>query len=305
MLRRLLEALFGYKPRFTAKDEAPESAAPLFHDEPSTSVPVSAGEEATPASTPLPVEPSLPFARIDTAANGDEVYHKAERVYVDKHGTDGFGVCELGGSRLYFKGPDVTLDFPWNHVQQLRLEDCDLIVLRTDRKNPLRFRYSDATNATSAYGIACALQQYSHARREWNAIAAAHYGYDQEYDRPSRTYIAVVGESFRQEALKALLRIRPDRVFTAVIKCEPTNAYDPNAVMVCHEDGAHLGYLERRMASEWCHFTASHGELRCPAELHGGTRDKPSVGVVLDFTDLVAARKSARANQVKNADSST
>jgi single-stranded-DNA-specific exonuclease len=88
----------------------------------------------------------------------------------------------------------------------------------------------------------------------------------------------VVGESHYEDAVK---RCRPgDRL---ILKREPENPYDKNAVAVLGENGEQIGYLGRDNA-EWVARLMDEGKsLEARVKwVTGGTRDKPSRGVVID-----------------------
>jgi len=90
--------------------------------------------------------------------------------------------------------------------------------------------------------------------------------------------LGIVGESHYQDAIR---RCRQgDRV---VLKREPENPYDANAVAVLRESGECLGYLKREHA-EWMAEVLDKGrQVQAKITLlTGGTRDKPSRGVVID-----------------------
>jgi hypothetical protein len=105
--------------------------------------------------------------------------------------------------------------------------------------------------------------------------------------------IPIVGESHRQVALRRLAGDRRKRglevTFTAVLIPEPHNEYDPNAVRVNENGGPQLGYLSRDDAAAYAAvFQALHQTGRfgaCRAKLVGGTKGKPSIGVVLDLDE--------------------
>jgi hypothetical protein len=105
--------------------------------------------------------------------------------------------------------------------------------------------------------------------------------------------VSAVGESHRQVALRAFggsKRSAGEEVFfTAALVPEPTNRYDPNAVKVHIQGGAHVGYLSAEDAAEYRDVTKFLIEQKaiglCRAKLIGGTPGKPSIGVVLDVAD--------------------
>jgi hypothetical protein len=110
---------------------------------------------------------------------------------------------------------------------------------------------------------------------------------------PTDGYVAVVGESHRQDALRRTERISQmvgeERTFRAVLVPEPTNPHDRNAVMVFSEHG-HLGYLPRDVAAEYRRLfveirKSGYQAGACEGILTGGTRDKPFFGVVLRLSD--------------------
>ena len=75
--------------------------------------------------------------------------------------------------------------------------------------------------------------------------------------------------------------------FTVTLLPEPTNQYDPNAVMVLSDRSKPIGYLSREHAVEYGPvFTAlaAHGQVaQCRAKMFGGTKAKPNIGVWLDI----------------------
>ena len=105
--------------------------------------------------------------------------------------------------------------------------------------------------------------------------------------------VGIVGESYRQTALRAIAAGRRRRgeevVIDATVYAEVTNAYDPNAVRVDDVNGQHLGYLSREDAAAYRDlFGALHSKGRvghCRAKLIGGTAERPSIGVILDLEE--------------------
>lgn len=105
--------------------------------------------------------------------------------------------------------------------------------------------------------------------------------------------IGIVGESYRQVALRELAGERRKRgeevAFTAVLVPESDNPKDPNAVAVHINGGAQVGYLSADDAVVYkIVFDAltTAGRIgACRAKLIGGTKGKPSIGVVLDLED--------------------
>jgi hypothetical protein len=75
--------------------------------------------------------------------------------------------------------------------------------------------------------------------------------------------------------------------FTVTLLPEPTNQYDPNAVVVLSDRSRTIGYLSREHAVDYAPvFTAlaAHGQVaQCRAKMFGGTKAKPNIGVWLDI----------------------
>jgi hypothetical protein len=92
--------------------------------------------------------------------------------------------------------------------------------------------------------------------------------------------VEIVGESGYQEYLRELRRRRGE--LEIVLRPEPTNPYDLNAVVVLIE-GRPVGYLPKAAAKEWQPMIlAAEAEgflVAGPAEILGGTKDKPSLGI--------------------------
>jgi hypothetical protein len=118
--------------------------------------------------------------------------------------------------------------------------------------------------------------------------------------------VATVGESYRQEALRAVADVVTDagpflddlcdyalelaqteperRWFRAVLVPEPDDTQDPNAIAVYAEGGGHVAYLSREHARAYSQVFASltkrgYSGAACPAMLTGG--GGKSYGVVL------------------------
>ena len=110
-------------------------------------------------------------------------------------------------------------------------------------------------------------------------------------------YLAVVGESQYQPVLEQIAQ--RGRIHWAKLVPEPGNAFDTNAVMV-EIDGQTVGYLSRGEARRYQRrLLPLAAPIEVPAKLIGGTRDKPSFGVVLDHREVEAlpAPKRARAKK--------
>jgi hypothetical protein len=103
-------------------------------------------------------------------------------------------------------------------------------------------------------------------------------------------FIEVVGESHYQPALKRAygqsVRVDGYPKFWAFLEAEDENPHDANAVKVKFNDET-IGYLTKGDAKM---FRNSHAEaisrnlpIACRACLTGGTKGKPTIGVMLDF----------------------
>jgi hypothetical protein len=122
------------------------------------------------------------------------------------------------------------------------------------------------------------------------------------------TFLAVVGESFRQDALARLLAAHPDRACLIALVPEPENPADANAIKVVSDDGAMIGYLSRKNAEEFHEAAAALNALgmRYQATIYGGEPDKPSIGVSFDAKPMYdwqdrQDRKDERALAAKRA----
>lgn len=95
--------------------------------------------------------------------------------------------------------------------------------------------------------------------------------------RPASFPMEVVGESRYQDALVAICgahtRYGHEGEYLAVLKREPSNAFDPNAIAV-HIDGRKVGYLSREQAERVSiqMDEAGLGAVRCSARVRGGWR---------------------------------
>ena len=113
-------------------------------------------------------------------------------------------------------------------------------------------------------------------------------------------YLGAVGESQYQPALREIAR--RGLVCEATLNPEPDNPFDVNAVAV-KVDGVTVGYLPRSHARRYQRRLLALAEpLRCPAKLIGGTRDKPSFGVLLDTRVVEHMATPKRKRQTKTAD---
>lgn len=104
--------------------------------------------------------------------------------------------------------------------------------------------------------------------------------------------LAIVGEASYQSALRrarASGTLQDDDgrpVLVVRVKCEPSNQYDSNAVLVQTMGGSTLGYLARPDAARYCAaIGAVGGSVLCRARLHGGTEGKLNIGVWIDLCE--------------------
>ena len=106
---------------------------------------------------------------------------------------------------------------------------------------------------------------------------------------PGNSHFAVHGESYRQPTIAQTAKIARneggERVFRAILVPEPGNQYDSNAIAI-YSDAGQVGYLPRDVAPEFGPVFEAIESQGCRAGvctgvLTGGTRDKPSYGVVL------------------------
>ena len=101
--------------------------------------------------------------------------------------------------------------------------------------------------------------------------------------------LSAVGESQYQPALRRAAK--SGRVCWATLVAEPENPFDGNAVAV-QIQGEIVAYLSRTDAKRYqSRIRALTEPLRVPAKLIGGTRGKPSFGVLVDCRELEAMPK--------------
>lgn len=112
-------------------------------------------------------------------------------------------------------------------------------------------------------------------------------------------WIEIVGESFYQAALIPInlgfvvqLREEDDRLFPVRLFPDPSNTYDPNAVAVKTLNGSLIGHLRREMAAQYHHLVPP--DHVCAAKLIGGTDDKPTIGVLVEFSAVRALNQAAQ-----------
>jgi single-stranded-DNA-specific exonuclease len=87
------------------------------------------------------------------------------------------------------------------------------------------------------------------------------------------------GESYRQDTIR-----RCHEGERVILKREPDNPHDKNAIAVLREDGDQIAYLSRDNA-EWVAPLMDEGqELEAKIKwITGGTRDKPTRGVLIEL----------------------
>jgi hypothetical protein len=108
-------------------------------------------------------------------------------------------------------------------------------------------------------------------------------------------YLSAVGESLYQPALRRVAR--SGRVCWATLISEPTNPFDANAVVVQIQNEV-VGYLTRSDARRYQpRLRALEQPLQVPAKLIGGTRDRPSFGVLLDCRAIERLPKPRRVRE--------
>lgn len=113
---------------------------------------------------------------------------------------------------------------------------------------------------------------------------------------PGPGFLGLSGESHYQEALRTAQLSQPgvhEPVFIATLVPEPTNTHDTNAVAVMIEPFGKVGYVPRHIAPRLRGIiSAAKDVVRCPAQIRGGSSEKPMLGVVLDMTRASGARLS-------------
>lgn len=109
--------------------------------------------------------------------------------------------------------------------------------------------------------------------------------------------LGLVGESNYQAALRALAQAsgKPRERFEieVVLRPEPSNQYDPNAIAVHALNGEKVGYLSRAQAAYsgryLKRFIEKHDALPlCRAVVFGGQHNPPNYGVAIDVGNEAA-----------------
>lgn len=105
-----------------------------------------------------------------------------------------------------------------------------------------------------------------------------------------RFYMEIVGESYRQPALRKALKAARDiddrgrPMLPVLVECEPTNKHDAMACRVVTLAGVHIGYLSRERAFKFHKAIAKvGGAVRCSAVLERWVREE-------DKSEQIAAR---------------
>ena len=103
-----------------------------------------------------------------------------------------------------------------------------------------------------------------------------------EYRSGSRVFTRVAGVTFDgRQSVIARLSIGEN----ILLRREPTNPYDPNAISVECQNGWQIGYLNRHLAAMLAPFFDTyqqtvHGNVHC---ITGSQRQGYSLGVVITF----------------------
>jgi hypothetical protein len=233
----------------------------------------------------------------------DACHFFVDGVVYDKRGdNDPTGALYLTSGRALFLASEGLIAAPWSKVMLVNREGRTIGIQRRDRKTPLLFvleRLADALKAEYvAKRLLDATGQGDPEQRTQREEPAP------EPETPIGTTVelvgnggvfelGVVGESYRQTALKALAagrRARNEEVFfSAALVPNPTNPHDPNAIKVYIHGGEHVGYLSREDAERYRPLRdalmAQRAAGVCRAKLIGGTPGKPSIGVILDVAE--------------------
>ena len=107
--------------------------------------------------------------------------------------------------------------------------------------------------------------------------------------------VPLVGESHYQENTRNLKVGQPVHLGS-----QHSNSFDPSAVRYAGYHGATIGYLARE---DWSYRAFNEGTKvsACVAEIIGGTRSKPTRGVVLEvFTAADAEARAAASTPLQN-----
>lgn len=235
-----------------------------------------------------------------------ECFYSNKATFDRRGSNDPEGSLLLTRNALMFVAPEGLTTVDWEKVLVVERDDCVLRVQRRDRQTPYLFKLpalSDALTATfvtrrvlgahsATVGDSRTTQEASTLSNSLNRKPEVARSADRAIDVGTGhgVTLGIVGESYRQTALRALagtrLKTGQQVTFTAVLQPEPQNPYDGNAVRVESTNGSHLGYLSREDAIAYrdaLTAIADSGAIAtCNAKLIGGTEDKPSIGVMID-----------------------
>jgi hypothetical protein len=245
-----------------------------------------------------------PLPIVGVLSDGDANLFHASSVSLERpRGDDDSGTLDISAKAMFFEG-EKRLTLPWRSVLTLSLKGKNLTVHRTTAGAPHAFGMSSLAEAKLAHLIASELlkrhQQQESApsakkpKRTKPTLDESPAGSTIELPKSGSGFtVSAVGESHRQVALRAFggtKRSAGEEVFfSAALVPEPTNRYDPNAIRVHIQAGAHVGYLSAEDAVEYRDVAKVLIEQKaiglCRAKLIGGTPGKPSIGVVLDLAD--------------------
>ena len=252
------------------------------------------------------LQDAQPLPIVGTLSDGDANLFHARRVSLERpRGDDDSGDLNISAKAIFFEG-EKPLTLPWRSVLTVTLKDRTLTVHRTTAGAPHAFDLPSLVEAKLAHLVASELSKKHQqrevkgpstkkvTRREPPALDESPVGSTIELPKSGSGFtVSAVGESHRQAALQAfggLKRSAGEEVFfAAALVPEPTNRYDPNAIKVHIQGGAHIGYLSAEDAVEYRDVSKFLIEQKavglCRAKLIGGTPGKPSIGVVLDVAD--------------------
>lgn len=111
----------------------------------------------------------------------------------------------------------------------------------------------------------------------------------------------IAGSDYRQTSFHRLLSTEGE-FLTAYLEAEPTNPYDPNAVLVTTRDGDQLGYLPRAVASAHQPAIKALGAVAVSARLVRSKRNRRVFSAALEWEPRAwsAAPTFARRTQGAN-----
>lgn len=218
----------------------------------------------------------------EDATAPDTCYFFMDGVTYDKRGdNDPSGRLYLTNERVLFIASEGLTDAPWSKVISVDQQGYEVRIQRRDRQTPYSFWMPSVGAALRANWLAKNIIANMKATSP-TASTGTPTRPRRRAGAEGRGLVAVVGESHYQETLKTL-----QRAFIAKLVPEPTNPYDPNAVAVCTEGDAKIGYLSRDVAKSYQEILAKQSApVTCPATLVGGESDKSNLGVVLDFEQV-------------------